>query len=217
MKRRLPLLPLVVGWFALVVAGMFVLMLESFEPGEPAVAPSRWPADTALPRSGDRPTLVLVAHPHCSCTRATLGELAELVPRIRDRIDTIVLFTIPDGDEQAARAGELWQQAAAIDGVRLVADADGSEAARFGAETSGQAYLYRPDGALAFAGGLTPARGERGDSLGRRAILALASGDPVAHEDGNVFGCALDDAAVQRFWLPALRPAAAVGGEGARP
>ena len=217
MKRRLPLLPLAVGWFVLVVGGMLVLMLESFEPGEPAIAPARWPADTTLPRSDARPTLVLVAHPHCSCTRATIGELAEIVPRVRDRVDTIVLFTVPGGDEAAAREGELWQQASAIDGVQLVADADGSEAARFGAETSGQAYLYRPDGTLAFSGGLTPARGERGDSLGRRAILALAGGDRIAQDAGNVFGCALHDAAAERFWLPALRPAAVVGGEGARP
>jgi hypothetical protein len=47
---------------------------------------------------------------------------------------------------------------------------------------------------LRFRGGLTSARGHRGDSAGQRAILGMISGDPAASPaETPVFGCSIVD------------------------
>ena len=73
-------------------------------------------------------------------------------------------------------------------------DVDGREAALFGARTSGHVVAFDPAGRRTFAGGLTPARGRRGDGPGRLALLALLSGPSATSRpasDSPVFGCPL--------------------------
>jgi hypothetical protein len=48
-------------------------------PGVAAATPGRWPADSRIKPDADRATLVMLAHPHCPCTRASIGELARLM------------------------------------------------------------------------------------------------------------------------------------------
>ena len=82
------------------------------------------------------------------------------------------------------------------EGARVVLvdrDADGVEAARFGAKTSGQALLYAADGRLLFHGGLTPSRGHEGDNEGLRRVTAILDGK-AARDESPVFGCSLRDA-----------------------
>jgi hypothetical protein len=59
--------------------------------------------------------------------------------------------------------------------ARLVTDAHGAESRRFGSATSGQVLLYDPAGRLVFAGGITPARGDMGDSFGRETLMAATA------------------------------------------
>jgi hypothetical protein len=105
---------------------------------------------------------------------------------------------------------DLWENAAAIPGVSVVADEDGKMARRLGAAISGQAVLYGTDGRLLFAGGITQSRGHSGDNAGRAAIVTLVMDSAItataaaatataAHPPvrGPVFGCSLfDDRAV---------------------
>ncbi|HET6583428.1 MAG TPA: hypothetical protein VFG69_08270, partial [Nannocystaceae bacterium] len=165
---------LVAGWLALVAIGMSLLFHESFEPGEVATAPPTWPSDSALELAADRHTLVVVVHPQCSCTRATLTELEWVTDRLGDRLATFVLFGTSDDVDW--RASPLLDRALAIRGVTVVADEDAREAQRFGAQTSGQVYLFAPDGTLAFEGGITPSRAHAGDNVGRQRIVALVEG-----------------------------------------
>ena len=67
-------------------------------PGRGASAPATWPDDTITPRPRHRPTLVLLVHPQCSCSRATIAELAfvqkpftptTLVRRVRAALDSM--------------------------------------------------------------------------------------------------------------------------------
>src|SRR5215204_4501233 len=72
-------LPVVgVLWLDAAAAGLWVLWRYDNTPGSAAHAPDAWPDLSALARATDRPTLVMLAHPHCTCTRASLGELARL-------------------------------------------------------------------------------------------------------------------------------------------
>jgi hypothetical protein len=182
-----------VFWVAAVTVGLASLAVYDNRPGESAKAPTRWPAESRLTLDPDRPTLVMLAHPRCTCTQASLAELAELMARAPGRARVYVVFVKP-GRAVGGPAWErtdLWQRAAGIDGATVVRDDEGLEAARFRAETSGQTFLYGPDGALLFAGGTTGARGHAGDNAGRATLLALLRREPPSGRSTPVFGCAL--------------------------
>ena len=179
-------------------------MLWRFDnaPGIGANAPARWPADSVLTRAPGQPTLVLLAHPQCSCTRASLDELGEALARARTRPRTYVLFLKPEGFSNGWEQTDSWRIAAALPGVTPVRDDSGREARRFGVATSGQTLLYDADGTLLFSGGITAARGHAGDNAGRSELVSLLtrgqSARPGAlnlgqsvHDATRVFGCPL--------------------------
>jgi hypothetical protein len=155
-------------------------------------APLRWPQTSRIVRTPGHAMLVLAAHPHCPCTRATLTELDRLLVRADGRLEAAVLFVKPRGAPTGWEQTDLWERVAAMPRARPVLDVDGVEAHRFHALTSGQALVYDAAGKLLFSGGITPARGHEGDSAGRAYILAALGGARLEHPTAPVFGCALD-------------------------
>jgi hypothetical protein len=184
---------LAVLWTGAVTAGLATLAAYDNAPGTAASAPPRWPLPSRLALDRHRPTLVMLAHPRCTCTRASVGELAELMARAPQRPKAYVVFVKPGraGASAAWARTDLWERAAAIPDVTAIRDDDGHEAALFGAETSGQTFLYAPDGALLFSGGTTGARGHPGDNAGRATLLALLRHEPASYRTTPVFGCSL--------------------------
>jgi len=179
-------------WLIGAVAGLSVLWKYDNEAGVGANAPAQWPvAQGTLALASGRPTLVLLAHPQCSCTRATLNELAEALARARTRPKTYVLFLKPEGFSNGWERTDLWRSAAALPDVTVIRDDDGREARRFGTATSGQTLLYDSNGTLLFSGGITGARAHAGDNAGRRSLVALLNGDRPDRARTNVFGCPL--------------------------
>jgi hypothetical protein len=178
-------------WLACAVGGLFAVWAYENGPGVPASAGPVWPLHTTLARATDRPTLVFLAHPQCSCTTASLGELAEALARARVRPKTYVVFlkpsSMPDGWEKTA----LWRKAHALPDTTVVSDLDGSEAERFGTVTSGETLVYDAAGTLRFSGGITGARGHAGDNAGRSAVVALLNQLPATTTATKVFGCSL--------------------------
>ncbi len=160
--------------------------------GVAGTPPAMWPESSGLGTPPSRPTLVMLAHPRCPCTRASVAEFARLMARCGDGVAAHVLFFQPGaaGDDWAET--DLWKTAAAIPGVRVHRDLDGTESRRFGVETSGHVLLYGADGTLAFSGGITLSRGHEGDNPGSTAILAALrhsfAPQPAA---GPTFGCPL--------------------------
>ena len=183
----------VFAWALSVGSGMAALWSYAAAPGLRAHPPSTWPTDSGIVRQSGRATLLLFAHPHCPCTRATIGELARLMAPVRERVAVHVLFTKPATAVDGWEKTDLWEDTAAIPAVSVTRDDDGVEARRFGVATSGQALLYEADGRLRFAGGITPARGHEGDSIGRSAILALLLDGATQTGESPVFGCSLLD------------------------
>lgn len=59
--------------------------------------PPEWPSQSGIHRRAGLPTIVVMAHPHCPCTRATVGELAVLMARVQKRVTAVVVFVIPNG------------------------------------------------------------------------------------------------------------------------
>jgi len=180
-----------VVWFVAVGSGLAWLMAYDNTPGTPANAPARWPAGSTLPRDVAGPTLVMLAHPRCDCTRASIGELEELLARAPQRPRTIVVFIRPGGVAAAWEKTGTFDQATRIPGVTVIRDDNGDEADRFGGWTSGQTLLYDQDGQLVYSGGITGARGKSGDNTGRSTVLELLAGAHKTRATAQVFGCSL--------------------------
>lgn len=185
--------PLVLGvvWLAAVAAGLWSLSGYEHSPGVAASPPQRWPSASRIPRDPGRATLVVLAHPRCPCTRATIGELAILMARAKDLASAYVLFGAPHDRSAEWLETDLWDAAAAIPGVAVVEDFEGREARHFGAATSGQTLLYDAGGTLLFSGGITDSRGHSGDNMGRATVLSLLTTGTAETAESPVFGCPL--------------------------
>lgn len=189
--ERLILFGVAVCWLLAVGAGLAKVWAYANTPGQAADAPSSWPGTSRLVRAADKPTLVMLVHPHCPCSRASIGELAVLMARVRGLVTAhVLIYRPPDAGPEWAQS-DLRATAAAIPGVVVATDIDGDEAARFGGYVSGQTMLFSPDGRLEFSGGITFARGHSGDSAGRDALQSLIRRQPTPIRRAPVFGCAL--------------------------
>lgn len=183
-------------WAMIVLAGTGVFWQYENRPGIAAAAPRTWPRESRIQRTEGRPTLIVVAHPHCPCTRSTLHELARLIDENPERLDAFVLLVSPEGASDGWDTADAWEEAATIPGVTVTHDRLGTEAVLFDAHTSGQTFLFSANGDLLFSGGITAGRGREGISVGESAISALLrDGRPVV-DSTSVYGCPLfnDDA-----------------------
>jgi hypothetical protein len=172
---------------------MVLLWDHALTAGDAGNPPWHWPADAALQRDPDRPTLVLFAHPRCPCTRASIGELAWVMERSQGRARAYVLFLQPaegEGDEAWTDADTVTK-ASAIPGVTVRSDIGGAQAKRFGVKISGHVLYFDQQGSLRFSGGITAARGHAGASVGREALMALLEGHTAGVPAASVFGCPL--------------------------
>ena len=186
-------------WLAVVCVGLGMVAAYDNRPGVSAIAPASWPGASRLAQTAAVPTLVMVVHPRCDCSRASIGELAELRARAAVKPRAYVASLKPEGLAEDWDVTGLRRAAMRIPGVKVVRDEGGLESRTFGARTSGQTYLYAPDGRLLFSGGITSARGHAGDSVGRSAILSLLNHTPAAVSSSSVFGCSLTSRSDQRW------------------
>ena len=177
-------------WIIGVVGGILFLTHYSNKPGKAAEAPESWPSNTSIGLTTDRSSLLVLVHPQCSCSRATLRQLERIVAHAGDRLSTRVVFFEPEGVPEDWLEGDLWQMANALPGVEVTRDPYGEIISTFGAFTSGQALLYDSSGVLRFKGGITAARGHEGDNMGQEAILSIIE-DDAATSESYVFGCSI--------------------------
>jgi hypothetical protein len=191
-KHRSPWLALLaIAWILGVGWGLSVLWAYENRPGTAAHAPARWPDQSALAPALDRPTMIFLAHPKCDCTRASIGELAQILARAPKAPKVYVLVLRPAGFADGWEKTDIWKSAAALPNVSVLRDEDGVEARRFGVETSGQTLLYDRQGSLVFSGGITGARGHAGDNAGESALVTLLTGGTPDRHGTSVFGCPL--------------------------
>jgi len=178
-------------WVIGVGSGLWAVWAYDNRPGAAAAAPPRWPKETGLTFSTEGPTLVFLAHPQCTCTRASLDELAEILARARTKPRTYVLFLKPSTVDDGWERTDLWRRASQLPGVRVLRDDDGTEARKFGVETSGQTLLYDAHGTLLFSGGITGSRAHAGENAGELAIISLLTNGHPDRRASSVFGCPL--------------------------
>jgi hypothetical protein len=181
------------SWLLAISLGLWILWGYENTSGKAAQPPQQWPADSRIQRAQGRATLVLLAHPHCPCTRATIEELASIMAHSQGRLNAYVLFLKPAGFSENWEKTDLWRSAASIPGVTAIVDDQGDEANRFHAATSGQTVLYNAAGILLFSGGITGSRGHSGDNAGQAAIVSLVTSGASDRTETSVFGCPLFD------------------------
>jgi hypothetical protein len=179
-----------IGWIAAVAFGLGSLFQYENTPGPVGVLSQEWP-NTQIERANDRPTLVMVAHPRCPCTVASVAELARIMARLQGKVAACVLLVKPNESGPDWEETSLRRSAEAIPGVKVIFDRNGVEARRFGAETSGHTFLFDADGHLLFSGGITASRGHAGDNAGESAIVALVNNQMPPQTRSLVFGCSL--------------------------
>jgi hypothetical protein len=197
MRLRMPIQPLLVGallvWILGVGAGFAHVLDYAFTPGNRGTSPTDWPSGSSLRPDPGRANLVLLAHPHCPCSRVSIDQLEQIMVRCQGQVTAHVLFYRPSTFPENWEKTDLWHHSAAIPGMHVVADTDASEAQRFGAATSGHVLLFHADGHLLFRGGITNSRGHAGASLGSEAIVSLLTTGTTEHTETPVFGCPLSN------------------------
>lgn len=183
----------VVFWTILLVVGFLRMTDYSYSPGVPAIVSAKLPKNIFTTLDKNLPKLLVFLHPKCPCSKATLGELTNLIESNPNLAEVIVIFLKPDNESDEWVKTSLWEKASRISSIKLVM-MDDEEISQFGVITSGQTLLYNPRGNLIFSGGITVGRGHEGESIGRQAIQNyLQTGNTDLHQT-SVFGCLLTSA-----------------------
>ncbi len=163
------------------------------QPGPEAAGRANWPANSRLQPFKGESTGLMIAHPRCPCTRASLDELADVIRRAPTPMRGYVLFLKPADLPSSWTRTTSWEKVLEIPGWIPIEDPEGEEARLFGATTSGHVFLYDPRGRLQFSGGITPGRGVRGGSVGKDSLLSFVTPGNSGITRTPVFGCPLHE------------------------
>lgn len=177
---------MIAGWMLALAAGFAILIDHDLRAGGTGNAGPHWPAASSLARSTSGPTLVMFIHPHCPCTAASLEQLGALCQNNPAATLHVVVADVVDGE-----SGDNTALARQIPGAVVQFDRGNTEAQRFGSRTSGTLFIFDDQGRLTFEGGLTAARGHRGENPVSAAALAALQGASGELIRMPAFGCAL--------------------------
>lgn len=184
---RMPVALMLLGVWALLIAVGFGWM--SWHQSTAGVNPTLLLPLPSM-NNNDGPTLVMFAHPCCSCTRASLQQLEHLLAHAPALRTVRVVFLHPTNADSAWEKAPLVNQARRISRLQIEWRTEADLDATYGALTSGHVILWGSGGELLFSGGITNSRGHEGPSVGVTAILAHLRGEPAAAQT-PVYGCSL--------------------------
>lgn len=191
-------------WGISVFLGLALLAWHQNTPGEPVRPPGESaveravamlpPADLKTYLAADTPfTLILLAHPRCPCTRATLHELQRLIPRLEGKASLRTYFVIPTGKDDSFAAGDNLELARSLPGMQITLAPSAEITDKLGAGTSGQVLVLNHGGQLKFSGGITAGRGHEGTNPGAESVRRLVETGETSLPSTPVYGCSLRD------------------------
>lgn len=181
----------VILWIAAIGCGLAKLYQYEFGAGQEIRPALHWPMAAGLKFQKGVFNYVLVMHPHCPCSRATLGELEIIMARSKGKVAVNLLFVKPKEFDESWVKTDLFMQAKGMRGVQVYIDNEGKQAQIFGGATSGEGFLYDEQGALVFSGGITSSRGHSGDNVGRASIVDLIHRRKPLAMHTKSFGCSV--------------------------
>jgi hypothetical protein len=173
-------------WGVAVLACFAKLGLYAAQPGD-----SGEPRRPAQAKAPALPTLMMFIHPQCPCSRASVAELDRIASHLQGKVSVVGVFLSPKDKPQDWVRSDTWKSVERIPGTKLVADADGAEAAKYGAKTSGETILLSESGKELFRGGLTPSRGHEGRCMAQDAIEDYVLRHTAPPAKGPTYGCPL--------------------------
>lgn len=182
---------LLLSWFVCISIGLIYEFHYEVTPGAKAHPASSWPEQNSIKLSKSGFTLIMLAHPKCPCTRASLYELQHILEHSHSPVSSYVLFYRPAGVPKGWMRSSLYYKAKSMPRVRAVRDLNGVLASKFRGSVSGQTYLYNSRGELLFSGGITFSRGHEDDNPGEESVLALLAGQKPICRYSPVFGCSI--------------------------
>jgi hypothetical protein len=177
-------------WVGCIAAGFCALQRYATEAG-PAHAPRNAEQFFSIHQQPNRPLLVMIIHPRCPCTDASLAELGDLLARSRGACDALLLQYHPEQADSQWHADTSPRRLGGVS-VKVQLDPGGKMASALGAATSGHVVFADAHGVLRFAGGITVSRGHRGRAPAQDAILDVLAGRQTALSSAPVYGCALE-------------------------
>jgi hypothetical protein len=181
-----------VGWLFLLPVAICIQFHYDSVPGIASAPKSSWPPASKIRYSTTTNTLVMVLHPRCPCSRASLQQVATM-RNSRNPLKVVFLFYTPSGFSKGWEKTDIWRQASEIPDAELISDVDGRETQKFGGVTSGQTYIFDRQGLLRYSGGLTEGRGHPGECQNlETAVKALNDSNSPA-TFGAVYGCPIVD------------------------
>lgn len=178
-------------WVALISIGHLVLFEYEMTASPLADTKRIFPMKSKIRIAHGRQNIIVFLHPCCPCSDATVEEFRQLMREgEKDSVGTVV-FYMPPKEEGEWSLRPIITSVKRIRNVSVVYDTDGSQAALFGATTSGHVLVYDGRGLLQFSGGITGSRGHAGENhnfdVAKNSILAKNPKFATA----PVFGCSL--------------------------
>ncbi len=193
MNNKTLLITASAGWLVLISFGLVKLYNYEFKAGPSGHVVTHWPSESQIHLDNKPYHLIMVAHPRCPCTRATLSELESIMAQTQGKLSAYILFTKPKQFSQEWVKTDLFKNAQRIPSVYVFVDEDSQQARLFGGVTSGQTFLFDAKGELLFSGGITDSRGHEGDNAGKSAIIDVVQGRGTRLQRSLAFGCLLHD------------------------
>ena len=178
-------------WLLAVAGGWCWMTTYEFKAGNAGIT-SSFPESVTRLLSDRTNTLFVSLHPECTCSVATLEELARISEECSGQLKIVAVFSEYSSLPEKVEESSLWKRAVAIPGLAALVDHDGSLRAGLGSLTSGDCLLADPAGVVLYHGGITSSRGHAGASAGGDAIISLARGNGSHLKTAPVFGCGLD-------------------------
>lgn len=178
-------------WLFALVGSFAALNWYKQLPGAVGVIKTHWPQNVSYDYHHNQYNFVMFAHPKCGCTKASLGELENLIRDTGSKLNVKIFFYHPKKTPASWTETDSKIAAEKIPGVEVYTDEGGEVARRFGAMTSGQVMVYSPQGDLAYAGGITESRGHVGPNNGSRSIASVVESGITNIKTQPTFGCML--------------------------
>lgn len=184
---------LIAGWIGLMGGAFFFLVRHEQTPGIATTSiATNLPSELKLSVAPERTVLLMFVHPRCPCSRASLGELEELISRAPEAGEVCVVFYKPVGEPDEWAKSGLYKEAQRL-GWQTRFDPGGAMAERFGATTSGHVLIYDTKHRLSYSGGVTASRGHWGDSESKATALKSLQQSLPGISTRPVYGCPLQN------------------------
>ena len=159
-----------------------------------AAASPTWPGTGVLQLAADRPTLLMFVHPECACSRASIGELQQLMTDCKNHVAVHLLFFKPtESTRTNGTIPAFWTDAKAIQARDVRIDPGGTVGGGLRRpKQADRSWYATPKVGSSLVAASPMDSGHFGDNAGLDAAIAIVGSAPHRLRRGYL----------ERLWLP---------------